>query len=74
VGRTGSFGGEEVTVKVYWITAGVGALVMLLGGVVYTVSDHHNGLIIAVTGLCVGIVALVMRLVMSFLDDKGNLK
>jgi hypothetical protein len=56
-------GGEEAAVKAYWVTAGVGVLVVAVGGVVYTMSDHKFGLILILGGLVVAIMGLMMRLV-----------
>jgi hypothetical protein len=55
-------------VKAYWITAGVGTLVTAVGGAVYLMSDHKNGLIIILGGMVVAIMALVMALVQGAMN------
>jgi hypothetical protein len=62
--------GEEVIVKAYWITAGIGALVVVVGGVVYLMSDQKFGLILILGGMVVAIMGLVMRFVMAYMGDK----
>jgi hypothetical protein len=54
--------------KAYWITAGVGTLVAVIGGVVWTVSDGQLGLILVLSGLVIAILGLVMALVQWGID------
>lgn len=54
---------EEDAVKAYWITAGVGTLVAVMGLVLWFVSDHKLGIILILTGLVVACLGLVMRIV-----------
>lgn len=49
--------------KPYWITAGVGVLVAVVGGVVYFVSDERFGFIVILVGMVVGVLGLVMALI-----------
>jgi hypothetical protein len=60
--------GGETIVKGYWITAGLGALVVVVGGIVYVASDHQFGLILILGGMVVAIMGLVMRLVQAAMD------
>ena len=58
--------------KTYWVAAGVGALVAVLGGVVYTVSDHKYGIMLLAGGVVAAVMGLVMRLVMAFMGEKSE--
>jgi hypothetical protein len=58
--------------KSYWVTAGIGALVTVVGGVVYFMSDERFGLILILGGLVVAIMGLVMRFVMAYIGDKAK--
>ena len=60
--------GEEVNVKAYWITAGVGTLVAIVGAVVWTISDKQFGVILVLSGLVVAVLGLVMRLIQWGVD------
>ncbi len=52
----------------YWITAGVGALVAVVGGVVWTISDKQFGFILVLSGLVIAVLGLVMRLIQWGVD------
>jgi hypothetical protein len=54
--------------KAYWVTAGVGTLVAMIGGVVWTVSDGQLGVILVLSGLVIAVLGLVMRLVQWGID------
>ena len=54
--------------KGYWITAGLGVLVAVVGGIVYFASDHQFGLILILGGMVVAIMGIVMRLVQAAMD------
>jgi hypothetical protein len=62
--------GGGAAVKAYWVTAGVGALVVLAGGVVYTMSDHKFGVILILGGMVVAIMGVVMRIAAAYMGDK----
>ena len=62
--------GEEANVKAYWITAGVGTLVAVVGGVIYFTTDERYGLIIILSGLVIAVLGVVMRIAMAFIGDK----
>ena len=55
--------------KAYWVTAGVGALVTIVGGIVYLTSDHKFGLILILGGMVVAIMGLVMALLQGAMDN-----
>ncbi len=57
--------------KVYWVTVGIGALVAVVGGVLWTMSDQRLGLMLILGGLVVAILGLVMRLV-EWVMNKGK--
>ena len=59
--------------KSYWITAGVGALVAVAGAIVYFASNERYGIILILSGLVIAVLGLVMRFVMVYLGDKGDL-
>jgi hypothetical protein len=61
-------------VKVYWLTAGLGALVMLVGAGMYFLSDQKLGTMLVIGGLFVSVLGLVMRFVMIFMGDKSSTK
>ena len=52
----------------YWMTAGVGTLVTVVGGVIWTISDKQFGFILILSGLIVAILGLVMRLIQWGVD------
>ena len=58
--------------KSYWITAGVGTLIAVVGGVVYFASDERFGLIIILGGMVVAIMGVVMRIAMAFMGGKAK--
>lgn len=60
--------------KVYWLTAGIGALVMLVGAGMYFLSDQKLGTMLVIGGLFVAVLGLVMRFVMIFMGDKSTPK
>lgn len=63
--------------KSYWITAAVGALVAGIGVVVmYMVPDRYSlGVLMVAGGLIVGVLGLIMRFVMMYMDkDKAAAK
>jgi hypothetical protein len=62
--------GKEAGVKAYWVTAGVGVLITVVGGVVYGMSDHKFGLILILGGMVVAIMGLVMRIVEAYMGNK----
>ena len=62
--------GGEATVRTEWIVAGVGALVFVIGGVVYMTSNQQFGVILILGGLVVGVVGVGMRLAMGIWGDK----
>jgi hypothetical protein len=55
------------------MTAGIGALVAIAGSIVYFASNERYGIILILSGLVIAILGLVMRFVMVYVDDKGNL-
>jgi hypothetical protein len=55
--------------KAYWVTAGVGTLVAVIGAVVWTVSDGQLGVILVLSGLVIAVFGLVMRLVQWGIDN-----
>jgi hypothetical protein len=60
-------------VKAYWITAGVGTLVAIVGALVYTFGQRGTlGIVLFLGGLVVAIMGLVMRFVMVYMGDKAN--
>jgi uncharacterized sodium:solute symporter family permease YidK len=61
-------GGEEATMKAYWLVAGAGVLVAVVGGVVWTMSDKQFGVILVLGGMVVGVMGLVMRLLQWGVD------
>ena len=54
--------------KTYWLVAGLGFLVTVVGGVVYFVSDERYGLILILGGMVVAIMGLVMALLQGAMD------
>jgi hypothetical protein len=54
--------------KSYWIAAGLGTLVAVVGGVLWVVSDHQLGLILVLSGLVIACIGLVMRLLQWGVD------
>ncbi len=54
--------------KAYWVTAGVGTLVAIVGGVVWTISDKQFGFILVLSGLVIAILGLVMWLIQWGVD------
>ena len=56
------------------MTAGIGALVAVAGSIVYFASDERYGVILILSGLVIAIMGLVMRFVMVYVGDKGNLR
>ncbi len=56
------------------MTAGIGALVAIAGSIVYFASNERYGIILILSGLVIAILGLVMRFVMVYVDDKGNLR
>jgi hypothetical protein len=62
------FSGGEATLKAYWITAGVGTLVAVIGAVLWLSSDGQLGLILVLSGMVIAILGLVMRLVQWGID------
>jgi NhaP-type Na+/H+ or K+/H+ antiporter len=61
-------------VKSYWMTAGVGALIAVVGAIVYFASNERYGIILILSGLVIAIMGLVMRFVMVYVGDKGDLR
>ncbi len=57
--------------KLYWMTVGAGALIAVVGGVLWVVSDERFGMILVLGGLIVAIVGLMMRLIEWFME-KGK--
>ena len=49
--------------KAYWVTAGVGTLVAVIGAVLWTTSDQQLGVILVLSGMVIAVLGLVMRLV-----------
>ena len=60
--------------KAYWITAGIGTLVAIVGSIVYFATNEQFGLMLILGGLVVATLGLVMRFVMMYVGDKGNLR
>lgn len=58
----------------YWITAGIGTLVAIVGSIVYFATNEQFGLMLILGGLVVATLGLVMRFVMMYVGDKGNLR
>jgi hypothetical protein len=58
--------------KAYWVTAGIGALVTVVGGAVYLMSDQKFGLILILGGLVVAVLGFAMRVAMAFIGDKAK--
>ena len=58
--------------KTYWIAAGVGTLVAVLGGVIYVISDHKYGIVLLAGGLIAAIMGVVMRLVAAYMGDESR--
>ena len=71
-GRVAPAWGEEVAVKAYWLAAGLGTLVAVIGMILYMVSDHQLGIILILGGLIVATMGLVMRLIQAGVDNSGK--
>lgn len=56
--------------RAYWITAGVGVLVTLVGIYVYAASSEKYGILLIAGGLIVGVLGLTMRFIMGAFGDK----
>ncbi len=54
--------------KAYWLVAGAGVLVAVVGGVVWTMSDKQFGVILVLGGMVVAVMGLVMRLLQWGVD------
>ncbi len=54
--------------KAYWVTAGVGTLVAVIGAVLWLNSDGQLGFILVLSGLVIAVFGLVMRLVQWGID------
>ena len=54
--------------KFYWYTVGLGALVAVVGGVVWTMSSHHAGELLFLGGATLAVTGLVLRLIDSAMD------
>ncbi len=61
----------EVAVKAYWIAAGVGVLVAVIGVVLWMVSDKQFGVILILSGMTIAALGVVMRLV-EWAMNKGK--
>jgi hypothetical protein len=60
--------GGEATIKAYWITAGVGTLVAVIGAALWLSSNGQLGFILVLSGLVIAVFGLVMRLVQWGID------
>ena len=56
------------------MTAGIGALIAVAGSIVWFASNEQYGIILILSGLVIAIMGLVMRFVMVYVGDKGNLR
>ncbi len=56
--------------KAYWVTAGLGMLVAIVGVVVWFMSNEQFGLILILGGMVVAIMGVVMRIVAAYMGDK----
>jgi len=54
--------------KAYWMTAGIGTLVAVIGLVVWQMSDEQFGVILILSGLVIATLGLVMRLIQWGID------
>ncbi len=57
--------------KFYWYTVGLGSLVAVVGGVVWTTSSHHAGELLFLCGVTVAVTGLFLRL-LDWAMDRGN--
>lgn len=54
--------------KAYWIAAGGGLLIAIVGLVIWYMSDERFGLILVLSGLVLATLGLVMRLIQWGMD------
>lgn len=58
--------------KVYWVTAGLGALAAIVGAAIYLMTDQSLGTMVFLGGLIVATLGVAMRIVMIFVGDKAK--
>lgn len=54
--------------KAYWMTVGAGALLAVVGGILWVTSDNRYGLIITLSGLVIAVLGLVIMLIQWGMD------
>jgi hypothetical protein len=57
--------------KFYWYTVGLGALVAVVGGVVWSMSSHHAGELLLLGGVTLAVTGLFLRLA-DWAMDRGK--
>ena len=57
--------------KFYWYTVGLGGIVGVVGGIVWTMSSHHVGELLFYCGVTVAITGLFLRL-LDWAMDRGK--
>lgn len=60
--------GDGAAMKAYWMAAGAGLLLAIVGMVVWYASDERFGLILVLSGLVLATLGLVMRLIQWGID------
>ncbi len=49
--------------KAYWVAFGAGMLAVVIGGVLWVVSDRQLGLVLILGGMVIAVLGAIMRLV-----------
>jgi hypothetical protein len=67
--------GGETAVRTEWAVVGLGAVAGVVGVIMWSLHWHAGlGLILGVGGVVVAVIGIIMRLVMAFVSDKGELR